>query len=805
MPKARKQTQKQKNNERTAPAVPVPEEASVGKTIPAFDEIRVPGPAITCLDDAASFLVQLEPSNATELARVRDGLKALMNTAAAPPNTCDVLSEAIELISEVAQSQPCDAEDLLGVAGRLIDKAMRLRDTPPSLPATRGLPAPDPAGALPEEPEYRLPGEWAESRELSQDPVCEGASVKQSPLPASIAPPKEDLVLLPADADPELINEFITESREYLDKAEAALLMLEADPEDMEAVNTIFRAFHTIKGTSGFLGVSAIGELAHLAESLLSRVRDREIRCSGGYADLALRSADTLKKLLQLLQNAMVGTAGDLPPDYEDLLQVFRNPEAAGIGSESDATDVKIPRVGDILVATGRAEREVVEAAVADRGDSPVGVALIRSHAASVKDVADALRIQQRITNTIQDRAEQSSMRVRTDRLDRLIDMIGELVIAQSMISQDETVISTRNHELLKKVTHSGKIVRELHDLSLSMRMLPLKATFQKMARLVRDLGHKSGKPVIFETDGEDTEIDRNMVDVIADPLIHMVRNAVDHGIEFPDVREAAGKPREGKVQLAAYHSGGNVVVELRDDGKGLDRDKIVSKAIAKELIESDQGMSDKDVFNLIFVPGFSTADKVTDVSGRGVGMDVVRRNVEALRGHIEIASNPGQGSIFTVRLPLTLAITDGMLIRVGTERYIVPTVSIHLSLRPQKDSLSTVAGKGEMVLLRGELLPVFRLHRLFGVRSAIEDATRGLLVVVGSEDCRCALLVDELLGQQQVVAKSLGNGIGKIQGISGGAILGDGRVGLILDTNELIKLARTVGPLEGMDSKNAA
>jgi two-component system, chemotaxis family, sensor kinase CheA len=755
MPKAKKRTEKQKQTAVAIPVIPVPDDAASQEQPVVAEETAAPAPVISSLDDAASFLVQLEPSNSSELAKVRDGLKSLIGTEQAPPKTTGVLEEAVQLISEVVSSHSSDSEDLLAAAGRLLDKAMRLRDLPP---------APPPPVAAPPEP-------------------------------------KVELVLRPADGDPELINEFITESREYLDKAEAALLSLEADPEDMEAVNTIFRAFHTIKGTAGFIGVTAIGRLAHLAESLLSRVRDREIRCSGGYADLALRSADMLKQLLQLLQDAMGGTVGDLPSDYEDLLQILRNPEAAGVSNEADRADMPVPRIGDILVATGKADREMVESVIVDKGDLPVGVALVRSQAASARDVADALRIQQRLANNA---VPESSMRVRTDRLDRLIDMIGELVISQSMISQDETVMSARHHELLKKVTHTGKIVRELHDLSLSMRMLPLKATFQKMARLVRDLGHKSGKAVVFETDGEETEIDRNMVDVIADPLIHMVRNAVDHGIEPPDVRAAAGKPREGKVRLAAYHSGGNVVVELRDDGKGLDREKIVSKAMAKGIIESDQGMSDRDVFNLIFFPGFSTADKVTDVSGRGVGMDVVRRNVEALRGQIEIASKPGRGSIFTVRLPLTLAITDGMLIRVGSERYIVPTVSIHMSFRPQPDSLSTVTGRGELVLLRGELLPVFRLHRLFGVKSAIEDPTRGLLVVVGSDD-RCALLVDELLGQQQVVAKSLGNGIGKIQGISGGAILGDGRVGLILDTAELISLARTAAPPENVGSKNAA
>jgi two-component system chemotaxis sensor kinase CheA len=270
-----------------------------------------------------------------------------------------------------------------------------------------------------------------------------------------------------------------------------------------------------------------------------------------------------------------------------------------------------------------------------------------------------------------------------------------------------------------------------------------------------------------------------------------MVRNAVDHGIEPPDERAAQGKPKTGIVRLRAYHSGGNVVVELRDDGRGLDREKILEKAYSKGLVDIDKGLSDSEIHNLIFLPGFSTADKVTEVSGRGVGMDVVRRNVEALRGHVEISSELGRGSMFTVRLPLTLAITDGMLVKVGQERYIVPTVNIYLSFRPEPQSLSTVGGKGLMVRLREELMPVFCLYRLFSVKGAIEDPLQGLLVVVGDGARRCAILVDELLGQQQVVAKTLGGGIGKVHGVSGGAILGDGRVGLILDPGEIASLAR--------------
>jgi two-component system chemotaxis sensor kinase CheA len=596
--------------------------------------------------------------------------------------------------------------------------------------------------------------------------------------------------LMPADADAALLMEFITESRECLDKAEAALLCLESDPEDEEAVHTVFRAFHTIKGTSGFLGVAPISNLAHRAESLLGRVRDHEIRCTGRYADLALRAADMLKKLLDGLQAISGGAQATIPADYAGLLRVLEDPEAEGITDDSGSSK-QPPRLGDILVAEGKCIREDVESEAETQRERPNEMTLHNSGSATLPDLAEALRTQQRPGDA--DRME-SSMRVRTDRLDRLIDMIGELVIAQSMISQDDTVMSAGHHELLKKVTHAGKIVRELHDLSLSMRMLPVKATFQKMARLVRDLAHKSGKQITFDTCGEETEIDRNMVDVVSDPLVHMVRNAVDHGIESPAAREELGKPRAGSIRLSAYHSGGNVVVELKDDGRGLNREKIIQKAIEKGLIDSENGMSDGEVYKLIFLPGFSTADRITEVSGRGVGMDVVRRNIEALRGHVEIASEPNHGSVFTLRLPLTLAITDGMLVKVGDERYIIPTVGIHLSFRPELPALSTVSGKrGEMVMLRQELLPIFRLHQLFSIRNAVEELTSGLLVVVGDGDRRCALLVDELLGQQHVVAKALGTGIGKIQGISGGAILGDGRVGLILDTSEIISLARGV------------
>jgi len=328
----------------------------------------------------------------------------------------------------------------------------------------------------------------------------------------------------------------------------------------------------------------------------------------------------------------------------------------------------------------------------------------------------------------------------------------------------------------------------------MSMRMVSLKATFQKMARLARDLSVKSRVPVEFTFAGEDTELDRNVVEEIGSPLVHMVRNAVDHGIEKPDDRRAAGKPEKGRVQLRAFHEGGNVIIKLSDDGHGLNKDKILAKAEHLGLIEKGAGaeMSNREIYGLIFHPGFSTADKVTDVSGRGVGMDVVKRSIENLRGRIDIQSEPGKGTTFIIRLPLTLAIIDGMIVTVGGERYIVPTIAIVESLRPEPEQVTTVVGKGEMLNLRGELLPLFRLYKLFGCGDAKTDPTDALVVVVAGDGSTCALLVDELVDQQQVVIKSLGKTFDDLEGVSGGAIMGDGKVALILDAAGLVRAARS-------------
>ncbi|HEX9007202.1 MAG TPA: chemotaxis protein CheA, partial [Bacteroidota bacterium] len=310
---------------------------------------------------------------------------------------------------------------------------------------------------------------------------------------------------------------------------------------------------------------------------------------------------------------------------------------------------------------------------------------------------------------------------------------------------------------------------------------------FQKMIRLVRDLSHKSGKQVELVMSGEETEIDRNMVDSIYDPLVHMIRNSVDHGVQPPVEREKAGKPPTGTVNLRAYQKGGNIVIEIEDDGEGLNTAKIRKKALERGLIRPDESFTDHEINNLIFLPGFSTADKITDVSGRGVGMDVVKKTVEKLRGKVEVQSQPGKGSLFLLRLPLTLAIIDGIIVKVGSERYIIPTIAIQESLRPSEAQYSTVHGKGETLTIRDRLIPIIRLYEVFGVKPVQTDPLQAIMVVVENEGRQRALMVDELLGKQEVVIKSLGTYLHDTKGVAGGTILGDGRVGLILDLAGLI------------------
>jgi len=642
---------------------------------------------------------------------------------------------------------------------------------------------------------FEPPDEVLRLLEIQRSPGGEGE-------PGAVPEPGEKGEPVSFEGDMELLNDFTVEAMEHLDATDMHLLTLETEPQDEEALNAVFRAFHTIKGSAGFLGLDDLGTLSHEAENLLDMARKGRLVLSGGALDAIFDAVDALKRLVTALRDSL--KAGELPSGREcpeELLNRIRAVVDGGTGGEpepEESSGESGMKLGEILVASGKATEEEVEDALEKQRRSPstgrLGEQLVRDGEVAAKDVAHALRSQRKGTlpKTVK---VKETVKVDAERLDRLVETIGELVIAVSIVSQAMERGNGNRARLTQQMCQLDKITRELQELGTSLRMVPIRSTFQKMARMVRDLAKKAGKRIEFSMSGEDTELDKTVVDNIGDPLIHMVRNAVDHGIEAsPEERREAGKPETGRIELRAFHKGGNIYIEIEDDGRGLDREAILAKAREKGIVEDGDSMSDREVFNLIFQPGFSTAKKVTDISGRGVGMDVVKRNIEALRGQVEISSEPGRGSVFTIRMPLTLAIIDGMVVRVGSERYIIPTLSIVRSVRPRKEDLTTVFDRGEMLSLHGELIPLFRLDRLFGVEGAEQDPTRAIVVVVEDDGRQTGLLTDELLGQQQIVIKSLGETLRYTPGISGGAIMPDGRVGIILDIGGLVRLANADG-----------
>ncbi|HEX3355992.1 MAG TPA: chemotaxis protein CheA [Tepidisphaeraceae bacterium] len=565
-----------------------------------------------------------------------------------------------------------------------------------------------------------------------------------------------EVAINPDDAS--LGMEFISEASGHLESAEANLLKLE-ESRDPETINAIFRSFHTIKGVAGFLNLKQIGALSHAAENLLDLARKGKVEITGNNVDVVLESIDQLKTLLNALDVAI-----------KTQQPVAVQPKLPGlIARLNEAASGKAPPAASSVI--------VEEAAPAIQETAPATAPAVQEAAESVKPGARS-------------QSNETTVKVATDRLDSLINTVGELVIAQSMVSQDVVALASGSQRVMRNASHLSKITRELQDLSMSMRMVPIQGVFQKMARLSRDVARKAGKEIDFQMTGGETELDRNVVEAISDPLVHMVRNSVDHGVETPEQRIAAGKTRTGKVELKAFHEAGNIVIEIIDDGRGLNKKKLLEKAAAAGIITPGQELSEQEIFKLVFHAGLSTAEKITDISGRGVGMDVVRKNVEALRGRIDITSVEGKGTTFAIRLPLTLAVIDGLVVRIGSQRYIIPILTVEQSLRPTATMISTLQNRGEMCMIRGKVLPLFRLYKLFNVTPKSTDPTQALVVIVQDNDRRCCLMVDELVGQQQVVIKSLADSLGTLRGISGGAILGDGSISLILDVPGLTELA---------------
>jgi two-component system chemotaxis sensor kinase CheA len=604
-------------------------------------------------------------------------------------------------------------------------------------------------------------------------------------------------------ADPELVGDFILESREHLTTIELQLLTLDQDPANTEAIHAIFRGFHTIKGMAGFLDQDAVRDVAHEVETVLDLARNGQLFITAAIIDRILESKDYLNRCMTALDSMLQDGKAPALPANDVLLTAIRSLAVKSDASPTSEPVQNGPEKVEAPAATDSAAPEITHSAPQEK-DETVRCATegLVEMAREVSETApehpseppSEPAAQPESSEVSRSSAARSAgpraIKVETGKLDYLVDMVGEMVIAQSLVRHDPDLAVGLKPRLARNLSQLARITDDVQRTAMSMRMIPVGQLFQKTARLVRDLSRKASKQVDLELVGEDTELDRNIVEDLGDPLMHMVRNAVDHGIETPEQRVKAGKPASARVTLKAGHQAGHIVIQVSDDGRGLDQAKILRKAREKGLIPEEAQLTESEIFNLIFHPGFSTADQITDVSGRGVGMDVVRKHVQKLRGRIDVMSEAGAGTTFLMKLPLTLAIIDGLVVGVGGQRYIVPIFAVREMLKPTQDSISTVRGREEMAMVRGSLLPLVRLHQRFGVKPRYENPWDSLLIVSENGGKQFCLMVDELIGKQEVVIKSLGETMANVAGVAGGAILGDGRVGLILDLEGLFGAA---------------
>jgi two-component system chemotaxis sensor kinase CheA len=587
--------------------------------------------------------------------------------------------------------------------------------------------------------------------------------------------------VLPGDLDEELGQMFCAEAQDLLQDVEQGVLTLESNAQDQSTIDTVFRAFHTFKGNSSMLKLAVLQRLAHELESLLDQVRRGKMALTRESIDLILKGSDVIRQYVDEMSRQLGGVNRGrtirLP-----VQRIIADVHALLAGKPS--TPVTPAVAASPVVAPAVAAPEVAKPAVSEAVELPTPEPERTLPAVTAEMVFTEPAVA----------APAGVVRVDTLKLDSLIDLVGELVVAQSQVVQSQELKGIANEHLARSLSQLRSITSDLQRTAMSLRMVPIRGTFRKMTRLVRDLAGDLGKEINLRLEGEETELDRTVVEELSDPLVHMIRNSADHGIELPGERAAAGKPAAGTITLKAFHQGGFIVVQIEDDGRGLNTGRILAKAVERGLVDAQESLAESQILDLIFMPGFSTAEQVTGLSGRGVGMDVVRRNIEKIRGKVEVESVPGKGTRFTTYVPLTLAIIEGLLVGVGDQRYIIPTLSVQESFRPLPGAVTTVQGRGELISVRGRLTPLLRLGRHLNTPSKADDPSRGIVVVVESgQDSRC-LFVDELIGKQEVVIKSLGDVFRDQHAFAGAAILGDGRVGLILDVNALVKLKAPAG-----------
>ena len=597
------------------------------------------------------------------------------------------------------------------------------------------------------------------------------------------------------DISPEMLTGFVQEGAEQLDASEHALLSIEDESANAEFLNEAFRNIHSFKGNCGFMGYGDLETISHRIETVLDLMRENIIAPESGNLGVLLSMIDVLREVVSGLSSAESSGTVEAMEVYLEIINEMIPEEEVEIEDDEGEVEEKSVSVdsaeelsfndGDKVVSS---ESEIVM----DDTPSPVVaknaeeiVPQQRPQTMNEKEIADKKSAERAR------RAIRQDIRVDLGKLDSLINLVGELVIAESMVTRNPASEMIEDENYYRAVHQLRRICDDLQDVAMSVRMIPVSGTFRKMIRLVHDLSHKAQKKIKLNIIGEETEVDKTVIEQIADPLVHIVRNSCDHGIDTPEERLKSGKPEMGVVTIEARHEGGEVWIIITDDGRGLNKDKILSKAIEKGLVKGDgSDLSDEKIFKLVFEPGFSTADKITDISGRGVGMDVVKKNIEKLNGRIDVKSTLGAGSTFTLRIPLTLAIIDGMLVRVGNTKYTIPVLSIRETIKPEMRMITFTPDGSEILSLRDGFIPVLRLHELFNTTPDSEKLDEGILVVIEDSGSLVALLIDEIVGQQQTVIKGLSEYIGKARGCSGCTILGDGSVSLILDLGSLVAMA---------------
>lgn len=585
--------------------------------------------------------------------------------------------------------------------------------------------------------------------------------------------------------DPELLREFLVESEELLEHVDEDMVALEAAPEDAELLNRIFRAVHTIKGTSGFLGFDPVVRVSHRAEDVLNAMRRGELKLSRRIIDVLLRSRDQLGQMLKDIRNNQLGVYA--LDDLLNELQAVQKVESA-------------PQLGDLLVAHGVVTPEAMVSTLKEQAADPsakkLGEMLVEKELATPAEVGNALVRQKQIAESV---AAPQTMRVDVHKLDDLINLIGELVLERNrlvQVSRDfnagRLAADTMGDALTQTTARLSFLSEQLHSAGLKTRMVPIETVFRKFPRMVRDLAHTLQKEVDLVVSGQETELDRTMVELIGDPLVHLVRNSLDHGLEKPDLRKAAGKNPQGVLRLEAREEGDQIIIGIADDGAGIDPERIARKAVEKGLVTAERvaTMSKREILDFIFLPGFSTKEVASDVSGRGVGMDVVRTNVKNMNGSIELDSNLGQGTTVTLRLPLTMAILPVLFVKVGKEIYGLPMRLVIETLRVEKGDIHTVEGC-EAIHVRGKTYPLLRLSQALSVRKSVEEDRAWKIVIVGLGARKIALLVDDLVGAEATVIKPLDALSRQSIGIAGATVGGDGMVRLLLDPAALVAEAQ--------------